>query len=139
MKVFTFLVDFNFHSWQHRKRQQKKKSKKKESAPKVSPKMVTTKRKGGTTRLERTNPRVWLYSVLLTLQYGAQPLISKRFTRSFPFLSLLIPISNGFYFPFSSIFLSFSHWLFSLGISSIQLALFFPSKFCIRIRFSLFL
>ncbi|KAJ6916957.1 UDP-N-acetylglucosamine transporter ROCK1-like [Populus alba x Populus x berolinensis] len=43
--------------------------------------MATTKRKDGTTRSERTNPRVWLYSVLLTLQYGAQPLISKRFTR----------------------------------------------------------
>ncbi|EOX92112.1 Nucleotide-sugar transporter - like 2 [Theobroma cacao] len=27
------------------------------------------------------SPRVWLYSILLTFQYGAQPLISKRFTR----------------------------------------------------------
>ncbi|KAK8325560.1 hypothetical protein V6Z12_A11G059900 [Gossypium hirsutum] len=27
------------------------------------------------------SPRVWFYSILLTLQYGAQPLISKRFTR----------------------------------------------------------
>ncbi|KAJ6353684.1 hypothetical protein OIU76_002661 [Salix suchowensis] len=43
--------------------------------------MATTKRKGGASGSERTNPRVWLYSILLTLQYGAQPLISKRFTR----------------------------------------------------------
>ncbi|XP_011014345.1 PREDICTED: CMP-sialic acid transporter 5-like [Populus euphratica] len=43
--------------------------------------MATTKRNGGTTRSGRTNPRVWLYSVLLAFQYGAQPLISKRFTR----------------------------------------------------------
>ncbi|KAF5747355.1 Nucleotide-sugar transporter family protein [Tripterygium wilfordii] len=30
---------------------------------------------------EKMSPRVWLYSILLTLQYGAQPLISKRFIR----------------------------------------------------------
>ncbi|KAM1068346.1 hypothetical protein ACFX2A_000323 [Malus domestica] len=29
---------------------------------------------------EKINSRVWFYSLLLTLQYGAQPLISKRFT-----------------------------------------------------------
>lgn len=35
---------------------------------------------GGSTS-ERTDMKVWLYSALLTLQYGAQPLISKRFIR----------------------------------------------------------
>jgi hypothetical protein len=55
----------------------------------ASPKMATTKRKGGASGSERTNPRVWLYSILLTLQYGAQPLISKRFTGYFPFSSPL--------------------------------------------------
>jgi hypothetical protein len=27
------------------------------------------------------NPKVWLYLLLLTLQYGSQPLLSKRFVR----------------------------------------------------------
>lgn len=38
-----------------------------------------------TTKPAPINPnastKVWLFSLLLTLQYGAQPLISKRFTR----------------------------------------------------------
>ncbi|PSS36696.1 CMP-sialic acid transporter 5 like [Actinidia chinensis var. chinensis] len=37
--------------------------------------MAVTKTK----RLQTANSRVWLYSTLLTLQYGVQPLISKRF------------------------------------------------------------
>ncbi|KAA8546818.1 hypothetical protein F0562_003258 [Nyssa sinensis] len=41
--------------------------------------MAMTKPKGPTPTSESTNTRVWLYSLLLTLQYGAQPLISKRF------------------------------------------------------------
>ncbi|XP_010268000.1 PREDICTED: CMP-sialic acid transporter 5 [Nelumbo nucifera] len=43
--------------------------------------MAGTKHKGPPSTSERVNGRVWLYLVLLTLQYGAQPLISKRFTR----------------------------------------------------------
>lgn len=48
--------------------------------------MAATKQKNGsksTTTKEResVDKRVWLYSALLTLQYGAQPLISKRFIR----------------------------------------------------------
>ncbi|GFY80256.1 nucleotide-sugar transporter family protein [Actinidia rufa] len=39
--------------------------------------MAATKTK----RLQTANSRVWLYSTLLTLQYGVQPLISKRFVR----------------------------------------------------------
>ncbi|KAK9678613.1 hypothetical protein RND81_11G223000 [Saponaria officinalis] len=41
----------------------------------VSPKTMSSKHKEG------INKNVWLYSALLTLQYGAQPLISKRFIR----------------------------------------------------------
>ncbi|XP_057970546.1 UDP-N-acetylglucosamine transporter ROCK1 [Malania oleifera] len=40
----------------------------------------TTKVKGPASTPGRTTARVWLYLALLTLQYGAQPLISKRFT-----------------------------------------------------------
>ncbi|KAJ7945403.1 CMP-sialic acid transporter 5 [Quillaja saponaria] len=43
--------------------------------------MVATKTKGPTLNSQGMNSRVLLYSVLLTLQYGAQPLISKRFIR----------------------------------------------------------
>ncbi|KAJ9177601.1 hypothetical protein P3X46_012804 [Hevea brasiliensis] len=43
--------------------------------------MAATKRKGTNSDSDGMNARVWLYSILLTLQYGAQPLISKRFTR----------------------------------------------------------
>ena len=43
--------------------------------------MAAKKRGAPTTFPEKANPRVWLYLVLLTLQYGAQPLISKRFVR----------------------------------------------------------
>jgi hypothetical protein len=43
--------------------------------------MATTKPQKSTRSSEKTDAWVWLYSVLLTLQYGAQPLISKRFTR----------------------------------------------------------
>lgn len=44
--------------------------------------MATTKgSKGSSPSAEKMNQRVWFYSILLTLQYGAQPLISKRFTR----------------------------------------------------------
>ncbi|PKA60510.1 CMP-sialic acid transporter 5 [Apostasia shenzhenica] len=32
-------------------------------------------------RKDRANSRVWVYLLLLTLQYGAQPLLSKRFVR----------------------------------------------------------
>ncbi|KAE7998085.1 hypothetical protein FH972_002663 [Carpinus fangiana] len=42
---------------------------------------VATKPQKSTRSSEKTDALVWLYSVLLTLQYGAQPLISKRFTR----------------------------------------------------------
>ncbi|KAG2711894.1 hypothetical protein I3843_04G091800 [Carya illinoinensis] len=41
--------------------------------------MAAAKPKGSRWSSEKTNARVWLYSALLTLQYGAQPLISKRF------------------------------------------------------------
>lgn len=44
--------------------------------------MAATKLKSQPTNSEKANnKRVWLYSLLLTLQYGAQPLISKRFIR----------------------------------------------------------
>lgn len=39
----------------------------------------------------KINTKVWFYSLLLTLQYGAQPLISKRFTR-FIHVSLYISL-----------------------------------------------
>ncbi|WJZ91602.1 hypothetical protein VitviT2T_010660 [Vitis vinifera] len=43
---------------------------------------MATKKRGVPTAIpEKASPRVWLYLVLLTLQYGAQPLISKRFIR----------------------------------------------------------
>ncbi|KAK5783112.1 hypothetical protein PVK06_037620 [Gossypium arboreum] len=43
--------------------------------------MVATKPNASTPITGKMSPRVWFYSILLTLQYGAQPLISKRFTR----------------------------------------------------------
>uniref|UniRef100_A0A5B6YSD4 Putative CMP-sialic acid transporter 5-like n=1 Tax=Davidia involucrata TaxID=16924 RepID=A0A5B6YSD4_DAVIN len=44
--------------------------------------MAATKPKVPTPSSERTiNTRIWLYSLFLALQYGAQPLISKRFVR----------------------------------------------------------
>ncbi|BFG35468.1 hypothetical protein CerSpe_217420 [Prunus speciosa] len=43
--------------------------------------MAATKHKAPARSLEKMNSRVWLFSLLLTLQYGAQPLISKRCTR----------------------------------------------------------
>ncbi|KAH1079956.1 hypothetical protein J1N35_019717 [Gossypium stocksii] len=43
--------------------------------------MVATKPNASTPIKGKMSPRVWFYSILLTLQYGAQPLISKRFTR----------------------------------------------------------
>lgn len=45
-------------------------------APKKRPKDVAT-------RADQMNRGILLYSILLALQYGAQPLISKRFTRCF--------------------------------------------------------
>ncbi|KAF5458153.1 hypothetical protein F2P56_022208 [Juglans regia] len=41
--------------------------------------MAAVKPKASQWSSKKTNARVWLYSALLTLQYGAQPLISKRF------------------------------------------------------------
>ncbi|XP_017638417.1 UDP-N-acetylglucosamine transporter ROCK1-like [Gossypium arboreum] len=43
--------------------------------------MVATKPNASTPITGKMSQRVWFYSILLTLQYGAQPLISKRFTR----------------------------------------------------------
>ncbi|KAI4317263.1 hypothetical protein L6164_025149 [Bauhinia variegata] len=43
--------------------------------------MATNKLRGPKPDLPGMNPRVWLYSIILSLQYGAQPLISKRFIR----------------------------------------------------------
>ncbi|PPD93004.1 hypothetical protein GOBAR_DD10036 [Gossypium barbadense] len=43
--------------------------------------MVATKPNASTPITGKMSPRIWFYSILLTLQYGAQPLISKRFTR----------------------------------------------------------
>ncbi|KAF6140656.1 hypothetical protein GIB67_013949 [Kingdonia uniflora] len=44
--------------------------------------MATTKRKASPPSTSNTsNRRIWVYLTLLTLQYGAQPLISKRFIR----------------------------------------------------------
>lgn len=48
-----------------------------------SPKMPAAEPKGRALSLENMNTRVWFYSFLLSLQYGAQPLISKRFIRYF--------------------------------------------------------
>lgn len=42
--------------------------------------MAVTKPNASSARPEKMSSRVLLYSILLTLQYGAQPLISKRFT-----------------------------------------------------------
>ncbi|KAM3757540.1 hypothetical protein ACB098_02G196100 [Castanea mollissima] len=39
------------------------------------------KSKKSTASSDKTSARIWFYSLLLTLQYGAQPLISKRFIR----------------------------------------------------------
>ncbi|KAF3942549.1 hypothetical protein CMV_030804 [Castanea mollissima] len=39
------------------------------------------KSKKSTPSSDKTSARIWFYSLLLTLQYGAQPLISKRFIR----------------------------------------------------------
>ncbi|KDP46835.1 hypothetical protein JCGZ_24044 [Jatropha curcas] len=41
---------------------------------------TATKQKRTNSSSDGMNTRVWFYSILLTLQYGAQPLISKRFT-----------------------------------------------------------
>ncbi|KAG5534227.1 hypothetical protein RHGRI_022379 [Rhododendron griersonianum] len=43
--------------------------------------MAVTKPKGSTRSSQATSSRVWLYSSLLTIQYGVQPLISKRCIR----------------------------------------------------------
>ncbi|TYG43977.1 hypothetical protein ES288_D11G061500v1 [Gossypium darwinii] len=43
--------------------------------------MVATKPNASIPITGKMSPRIWFYSILLTLQYGAQPLISKRFTR----------------------------------------------------------
>ncbi|KAK9670445.1 hypothetical protein RND81_13G202700 [Saponaria officinalis] len=47
--------------------------------------MASTKQRGlkttSSSEKEGTNKNVWIFSALLTLQYGAQPLISTRFTR----------------------------------------------------------
>ncbi|XAR73384.1 hypothetical protein NMG60_11007336 [Bertholletia excelsa] len=43
--------------------------------------MATAKSKILTLSPQKVNSRLWLYSILLTFQYGAQPLISKRFIR----------------------------------------------------------
>ncbi|KAJ8769667.1 hypothetical protein K2173_005270 [Erythroxylum novogranatense] len=43
--------------------------------------MSATKSKSSGAVPSTMSPRVWIYSFLLSLQYGAQPLISKRFTR----------------------------------------------------------
>ncbi|KAF7839953.1 CMP-sialic acid transporter 5 [Senna tora] len=43
--------------------------------------MAAPKSRGTTLASQGMNARVWLYSILLTLQYGAQPLISKRCIR----------------------------------------------------------
>ncbi|PQM36018.1 CMP-sialic acid transporter 5 [Prunus yedoensis var. nudiflora] len=43
--------------------------------------MAATKHKAPAWSLDKMNSRIWLFSLLLTLQYGAQPLISKRCTR----------------------------------------------------------
>ncbi|KAI4345243.1 hypothetical protein L6164_012383 [Bauhinia variegata] len=43
--------------------------------------MATTKSRGPKLDVPGMNPRVWLYSIILSLQYGAQPLLSKRFIR----------------------------------------------------------
>ncbi|KAL5714872.1 CDC42 binding protein kinase [Ranunculus cassubicifolius] len=40
--------------------------------------MATTKQKSTLQKPDTANRRVWLYLLLLTLQYGAQPLLSKR-------------------------------------------------------------
>lgn len=45
----------------------------------VRPKMPVAEPKGRAPSSENMNARVWFYSFLLSLQYGAQPLISKRF------------------------------------------------------------
>ncbi|PIA55206.1 hypothetical protein AQUCO_00800140v1 [Aquilegia coerulea] len=44
--------------------------------------MAVMKQKGPSQKSEKANKRVWLYLVLLTLQYGAQPLLSKRCIRN---------------------------------------------------------
>lgn len=43
--------------------------------------MAATKPKGSTSSPQAPSSKVWLYSLLLTIQYGAQPLISKRCIR----------------------------------------------------------
>ncbi|XP_043719340.1 UDP-N-acetylglucosamine transporter ROCK1 isoform X2 [Telopea speciosissima] len=43
--------------------------------------MATAKPKGPASNSDKPDGKVWLYLVLLTLQYGAQPLLSKRFIR----------------------------------------------------------
>ena len=71
---------------------QKRKKKRKSSNRSLSlnrvanfqaPTMATNavKSKKSTPSFDKTSARIWFYSLLLTLQYGAQPLISKRFIR----------------------------------------------------------
>ncbi|OMO56079.1 Nucleotide-sugar transporter [Corchorus capsularis] len=59
--------------------------------------MAATKPKASTQSQSSGNmsPRVWLYSILLTLQYGAQPLISKRFTRREVIVTSSVLICEG--------------------------------------------
>lgn len=57
--------------------------------------MAATKHKAPVRSSEKMNSRVWLFSLLLTLQYGAQPLISKRCTRYFNALILQICIRKS--------------------------------------------
>lgn len=54
--------------------------------------------------------KVWLFSLLLTLQYGAQPLISKRCTR-FAFSTFLFSIFLLLFFLFtSSLLIPINYW-----------------------------
>ncbi|KAK4353905.1 hypothetical protein RND71_026099 [Anisodus tanguticus] len=60
----------------------------------------------------KTSGNVWFYSLLLTLQYGAQPLISKRFVRlnSYWELNPFFNISSGSSFWFDPILLAHEHF-----------------------------
>lgn len=68
----------------------------------MSPLMAAKKSKGANSAKpsseNATSTKIWLYSLFLTLQYGAQPLISKRCTR---FISML-PLPLRFWYFFSS-------------------------------------
>ncbi|CAK9163245.1 unnamed protein product [Ilex paraguariensis] len=57
--------------------QSNNKNQKKFESPSGRTLMAATKSKASKPSSDGTNPKVWLYSLLLTLQYGAQPLISK--------------------------------------------------------------